>query len=83
MPRSIPNLSIYVDKKNKTMTQILTPTQPTVQEERITHEIKLVLVNGRVTLNGKTFNELNPFEVIIFNTLIIQEREQINELLDL
>jgi hypothetical protein len=65
------------------MTQILTPTQPTVQEERITHEIKLVLVNGRVTLNGKTFNELNPFEVIIFNTLIIQEREQINELLDL
>jgi hypothetical protein len=65
------------------MTQILTPTQPTVQEERITHEIKLVLVNGRVTLNGKTFNELNPFEVIIFNTLIIQQREQINELLDL
>jgi hypothetical protein len=65
------------------MTQLLTPTQPTVQEERITHEIKLVLVNGRVTLNGKTFNELNPFEVIIFNTLIIQQREQINELLDL
>jgi hypothetical protein len=65
------------------MTQILTPTQPTVQEERITHEIKLVLVNGRVTLNGKTFNELNPFEVIIFNTLIIQEREQINELLNI
>jgi hypothetical protein len=65
------------------MTQILTPTVPTVQEERITHEIKLVLVNGRVTLNGKTFNELNPFEVIIFNTLIIQQREQINELLDL
>jgi hypothetical protein len=28
------------------MTQILTPTHPTVQEERITHEIKLVLVNG-------------------------------------
>ena len=65
------------------MTQILTPTEPTVQEERITHEIKLVLVNGRVTLNGKTFNELNPFEVIIFNTLIIQEREQINELLNI
>jgi hypothetical protein len=65
------------------MTQILTPTEPTVQQERITHEIKLVLVNGRVTLNGKTFNELNPFEVIIFNTLIIQQREQINELLDL
>jgi hypothetical protein len=65
------------------MNELLTPTQPTVQEERITHEIKLVLVNGRVTLNGKTFNELNPFEVIIFNTLIIQEREQINELLDL
>jgi hypothetical protein len=65
------------------MTQILTPTQPTVQEERLTHEIKLVLVNGRVTLNGKTFNELNPFEVIIFNTLIIQEREQINELLNI
>jgi hypothetical protein len=65
------------------MTQLLTPTQPTVQEERLTHEIKLVLVNGRVTLNGKTFNELNPFEVIIFNTLIIQEREQINELLNI
>jgi hypothetical protein len=65
------------------MTQILTPTQPTVQEERITYEIKLVLVNGRVTLNGKTFNELNAFEVIIFNTLIIQEREQINELLNI
>lgn len=64
------------------MTQILTPTQPTVQEERISHEIKLVLVNGRVTLNGKTFNELNPFEIIIFNTLIIQERENINELLN-
>jgi len=65
------------------MNDLLTPTEPTVQQERITHEIKLVLVNGRVTLNGKTFNELNPFEVIIFNTLIIQEREQINELLDL
>jgi hypothetical protein len=65
------------------MTQLIAPTEPTVQQERITHEIKLVLVNGRVTLNGKTFNELNPFEVIIFNTLIIQEREQINELLDL
>ena len=65
------------------MSELLTPTQPTVQEERITHEIKLVLVNGRVTLNGKTFNELNPFEVIIFNTLIIQEREQINELLNI
>jgi hypothetical protein len=65
------------------MNELLTPTQPTVQEERITHEIKLVLVNGRVTLNGKTFNELNPFEVIIFNTLIIQEREQINELLNI
>jgi hypothetical protein len=24
------------------MTQLITPTQPTVQEERITHEIKLV-----------------------------------------
>ena len=65
------------------MNDLLTPTEPTVQQERITHEIKLVLVNGRVTLNGKTFNELNPFEVIIFNTLIIQQREQINELLDL
>jgi hypothetical protein len=65
------------------MTQLIAPTEPTIQEERITHEIKLVLVNGRVTLNGKTFNELNPFEVIIFNTLIIQEREQINELLNI
>ena len=65
------------------MTQLIIPTEPTVQGERINNEIKLVLVNGRVTLNGKTFNELNPFEVIIFNTLIIQEREQINELLDL
>jgi hypothetical protein len=65
------------------MNELLTPTEPTVQQERLTHEIKLVLVNGRVTLNGKTFNELNPFEVIIFNTLIIQEREQINELLNI
>ena len=65
------------------MTKLIIPTEPTVQGERINNEIKLVLVNGRVTLNGKTFNELNPFEVIIFNTLIIQEREQINELLDL
>jgi hypothetical protein len=65
------------------MTQLIMPTEPTVQGERINHEIKLVLLNGRVTLNGKTFNELNPFEVIIFNTLIIQEREQINELLNI
>jgi hypothetical protein len=65
------------------MTQLIIPTEPTVQGERINNEIKLVLVNGRVTLNGKTFNELNPFEVIIFNTLIIQEREQINELLNI
>jgi hypothetical protein len=65
------------------MTEILTPTEPTVQQERINYEIKLVLVNGRVTLNGKTFKELNAFEIIIFNTLIVQEREQINELLDL
>ena len=65
------------------MTQLITTTQPTVQEERINYEIKLVLVNGRVTLNGKTFNELNPFEIIIFNTLIVQEREQINELLNI
>jgi hypothetical protein len=64
------------------MTQILTPTQSTVQEERITHEIKLVLLNGRVTLNGKAFNELNVFEMIVFNTLIVQEREQIDELLN-
>ena len=65
------------------MTQLIIPTEPTVQGERINNEIKLVLLNGRVTLNGKTFNELNPFEVIIFNTLIIQEREQINELLNI
>jgi type III secretory pathway component EscS len=65
------------------MTQLVNPPINTIQEERISHEIKLVLVNGRVTLNGKTFNELNPFEVIIFNTLIIQERENINDLLDL
>lgn len=64
------------------MTQLVNPPINTIQEERIIHEIKLVLVNGRVTLNGKTFKELNPFEVIIFNTLIIQERENINELLN-
>lgn len=64
------------------MTQLVNPPINTIQEERISHEIKLVLVNGRVTLNGKTFNELNPFEIIIFNTLIIQERENINELLN-
>lgn len=64
------------------MTQLVNPLINTIQEERISHEIKLVLVNGRVTLNGKTFNELNPFEIIIFNTLIIQERENINELLN-
>jgi hypothetical protein len=28
------------------MTQLIAPTEPTVQQERITHEIKLVLVNG-------------------------------------
>ncbi len=53
------------------MTKLVTPPAPTVQEERLSHEIKLVLVNGRVTLNGKGYSELNPFEIIIFNTLIV------------
>ena len=65
------------------MTKLVNPPIPTVQEERINHEIKLVLMNGKVTLNGKGYNELNPFERIIFNTLIIQEREAINELLNI
>ena len=64
------------------MTKLVIPPTPTVQEERLSHEIKLVLVNGRVTLNGKGYSELNPFEIIIFNTLIVQEKEAINELLN-
>ena len=64
------------------MTQIVNPPIPTVQEERINHEIKLVLMNGRVTLNGKAYSELNPYEMVIFKTLIAQERDAINELLN-
>ena len=86
--KDLNNIMKDFDSKNilkmKTdMTQLVNPPIPTVQEERISHEIKLVLVNGKVTLNGKGYNELNPFERIIFNTLIIQEREAINELLNI
>lgn len=47
-------------------------TDATVQGERLSHEIKLVLVNGRVTLNGKTWSELSIYERQIFEILIIQ-----------
>jgi hypothetical protein len=57
-------------------------TEPMVQGERLSYEIKLVLVNGRVTLNGKTWSELTIYERQIFEILIIQEREAITEILD-
>ena len=57
-------------------------TEPMVQGERLSYEIKLVLVNGRVTLNGKTWSELTIYERQIFDILIIQEREAITEILD-
>lgn len=56
-------------------------TEPMVQGERLSYEIKLVLVNGRVTLNGKTWSELTIYERQIFEILIIQEREAITEIL--
>lgn len=56
-------------------------TEPMVQGERLSHEIKLVLVNGRVTLNGKTWSELSIRERQIFEILIIQEKEAITEIL--
>ena len=56
-------------------------TETTVQGERLSYEIKLVLVNGRVTLNGKTWSELSIYERQIFEILIIQEREAITEIL--
>lgn len=56
-------------------------TDPTVQGERLSHEIKLVLVNGRVTLNGKTWSELSIYERQIFEILIIQEKDAITEIL--
>lgn len=57
-------------------------TESTVQGERLSHEIKLVLVNGRVTLNGKTWGELTIYERQIFEILIIQERDAITEILE-
>jgi len=57
-------------------------TEPMVQGERLSYEIKLVLVNGRVTLNGKTWSELTIYERQIFEILIIQEREAITEILE-
>ncbi len=56
-------------------------TEPMVQGERLSYEIKLVLVNGRVTLNGKTWGELSIYERQIFEILIIQEKEAITEIL--
>lgn len=56
-------------------------TEPMVQGERLSYEIKLVLVNGRVTLNGKTWSELTIYERQIFEILIVQEREAITEIL--
>lgn len=55
--------------------------EPTVQGERISHEIKLVLVNGRVTLNGKTWSDLTFHERKIFEILILQEKEAVTEIL--
>ena len=57
-------------------------TEPMVQGERLSYEIKLVLVNGRVTLNGKTWSELTIYERQIFEILNIHEREAITEILD-
>ena len=57
-------------------------TETMVQGERLSYEIKLVLVNGRVTLNGKTWSELTIYERQIFEILIIQEREAITEILE-
>jgi hypothetical protein len=57
-------------------------TEPMVQGERLSHEIKLVLVNGRVTLNGRTWNELTIHERKIFEILIIQERDAITQILE-
>jgi len=56
-------------------------TETMVQGERLSYEIKLVLVNGRVTLNGKTWGELSIYERQIFEILIIQEKEAITEIL--
>ena len=56
-------------------------TDATVQGERLSHEIKLVLVNGRVTLNCKTWSELSIYERQIFEILIIQEKDAITEIL--
>ena len=56
-------------------------TETNVQGERLSYEIKLVLVNGRVTLNGRTWSELSIHERQIFEILIIQEKEAINEIL--
>jgi hypothetical protein len=63
------------------MKNTILSTEPTVQEERIHQEIKLVLLNGRVTLNGKSYSELNASEILIFNTLIVQEKYNIEAIL--
>lgn len=57
-------------------------TEPSVQGERLSHEIKLVLVNGRVTLNGKTWGELTIHERHIFEVLILQEKNSVIEILE-
>ena len=62
--------------------EIIIGAEPMVQGERLSHEIKLVLVNGRVTLNGKTWSELTIYERQIFEILIIQERDAITEILE-
>lgn len=67
--------------QNKIKMEAIIGTEPTVQGERISNEIKLILVNGRVTLNGKTWNELTIHERKIFEILIIQEKDIVTEIL--
>lgn len=67
--------------QNQNKMEVIIGTEPMVQGERLSHEIKLVLVNGRVTLNGRTWGELTIHERKIFEILIIQEKEAITEIL--
>lgn len=67
--------------QNQNKMEVIIGTDPTVQGERISNEIKLILVNGRVTLNGKTWNELTIHERQIFEILIIQEKDIVTEIL--